>query len=544
MTGPWEAFQDAPADAGADPKGPWSDFHAETGAPLSWGDVAVGAAKNAVPSTISLLSGIASAVAHPINTAEGLYNVGKGAVSKAAGAIGIEQDPAAKEQNEAQINALRDFYVNRYGSMEGFKKALSEDPAGIAADLSTIFAGPELALSRAPGALAKVGEVSGNASRLANPLTLAGKAVSKTAAPLSDFVLGQATGAGGDAIRQAARAGYQGSRTFVDNMRGNVPPSDIVDLAKGAVGDMRQQRGAAYRQGMDAIKDADKYGYVLSYAPINDALKKAQDMVYFNGLSKSDEAASTLNKIQSKVDEWGGAFDTEQPRGPKDWVNWAKQHRSVESMDALKQAIGEIRQKTQPGTLERRVADSIYNAAKSSIVEQAPAYAATMKDYANASDQIKELERTFSLGEKATTDTALRKLQSTMRNNVNTNYGQRTAQMQSLADLAPELPNAIAGQQLNSWAPRGLARTRGIELGSLAALTHFINPAALAAIPFSSPRLVGEAAYAAGRAARKTRAPSLFNILPDVVQKGYPIGILSGGIGPRYDENGNLLPGQ
>lgn len=48
-----------------------------------------------------------------------------------------------------------------------------------------------------------------------------------------------------------------------------------------------------------------------------------------------------------------------------------------------------------------------------------------MKNYENASNLIREIEKTLSLNPKASIDTALRKLQSVMRDNVNTNYGKR-----------------------------------------------------------------------------------------------------------------------
>ncbi|CAA2139603.1 hypothetical protein [Hyphomicrobium sp. ghe19] len=552
MTGPWEAFQDAPA---ADPKadGPWSQFHPESGEPMSWGSVAGQAISNLPGSAYNMAAGIAHTVMHPIDTAQGLYDVGKGAVSKAAGAVGVPQDPEAKAQREQALNGVIDFFKDRYGGVENFKHTLATDPAGVAMDLSTILTGGEGVLARLPGATRAANAV-GDAARVTNPVNLASKVVSNVGDRVIAPVIGETTGVGAAPIRQAARAGYEGNTTFTDNMRGNVPMSDTVDMAQNAVGQMRRDRGAAYRKNMDAIDEGDKYGYILSYKPIDDAVTKAHDMVYFNGLSKSDAAAETLNKIRSKIDEWGGGWGSEamQAKGPE-WVEAARKYRSVEGVDALKQAIGEIRQTTKPGTLERRVADSVYNATKSSIVEQAPEYAAAMKGYATASDKIDELTKTFSLGEKASTDTALRKLQSTTRNNVNTNYGERTRLLDDLAQYEPDLPNALAGQSLSSPTPRGLAKLGAIGIGGGGVAMHGLpalaNPGTLAALPFFSPRLVGEAAYAGGRVGNALMPAAQY--IPDAVKAGYivnalagrPQNSLRGGIGPRYDENGNLRPG-
>ena len=62
-------------------------------------------------------------------------------------------------------------------------------------------------------------------------------------------------------------------------------------------------------------------------------------------------------------------------------------------------------------------------------------------------------------------------------------------------DLMP----ALAGQALSSPTPRGLVGQTADIGAVLAALS---NPSALAVLPATSPRLVGEAALATGKAAR------------------------------------------
>ena len=112
-------------------------------------------------------------------------------------------------------------------------------------------------------------------------------------------------------------------------------------------------------------------------------------------------------------------------------------------------------------------------------------------DYGTGARASKELQQAFSLNGKASDDTVLRKLTSVMRNNVNTNYGARErVKDTSLAPYAPDLVPSIAGQTLNSWTPRGLAR-QGI-VGSVIAGGATMNPLALASLPLQSPRLVGE----------------------------------------------------
>jgi len=124
-----------------------------------------------------------------------------------------------------------------------------------------------------------------------------------------------------------------------------------------------------------------------------------------------------------------------------------------------------------------------------------------MSDYSEASDLIDEATKALSLGEKATADTALRKLQSVMRNNANTNYGARLASVQALEEAGgrPILPQ-LAGQALSDWTPRGIQRATAPTAGAGLALTGNI-PAALAFAAMSSPRIVGETMHGAGRLA-------------------------------------------
>lgn len=107
------------------------------------------------------------------------------------------------------------------------------------------------------------------------------------------------------------------------------------------------------------------------------------------------------------------------------------------------------------------------------------------------------MRKTLSLNENAMKDTKIRKLQSVMRNNVNTNYGARTKLADELGKSQPDLMPALAGQALNSLTPRGLANI-GPGMGIINAGAS-LNPIPLAMLPLASPRLIGEAAYGMGR---------------------------------------------
>jgi hypothetical protein len=80
-----------------------------------------------------------------------------------------------------------------------------------------------------------------------------------------------------------------------------------------------------------------------------------------------------------------------------------------------------------------------------------------------------------------------------------------------LADILKEksgtdLMPALAGQSLNSYTPRGLAKLLpSFTAGSGITGAFALGPAGLAplaTLPLQSPRLVGEGVYAAGKAAK------------------------------------------
>jgi hypothetical protein len=184
-------------------------------------------------------------------------------------------------------------------------------------------------------------------------------------------------------------------------------------------------------------------------------------------------------------------------------------------MDALKQAIWDSMEKIPDNSKRAQTAaKEVYNSVKSEISKQAPEYSKAMKEYTDASDQIKEIERALSLGNKAAADTSMRKLQSLMRNNANTNYGYRMKLAEQLEQAGGrELMPALAGQALSQWTPRGIQRAAA---GPSALVAYGAGglPLAAADLAVSSPRLMGEAAYKGGQlssvlrgAAQKAQAP-------------------------------------
>ena len=306
-----------------------------------------------------------------------------------------------------------------------------------------------------------------------------GSGVKQLAAGTAKNVLGTSTGAGAESIGTAYRAGKEGGTSFLDNMRGKVPFTDVLDEAKTALSKMRIDRSNQYKQGMAGVS-ADKT--VIDFTPIDSAVASLKSMGSYKGQVINKNASGTVDEIADLVGQWK-ALDPAEFHTP-------------EGLDALKQAISDIRDTTQFGTAARKAADTAYNAVKGEITAQAPTYSKVMKDYSQASETLAEVERALSLGNKAAADTSMRKLQSLMRNNVNTNYGNRLGLAKTLESNGAEILPAVAGQAMSSMTPRGLQGLSASGIAGAGVLTS--NPGALAVLPFTSPRLVGEAAYGLG----------------------------------------------
>jgi hypothetical protein len=459
----------------------------------SWGDVAGSAVQNLIPSTGRVIGGVAEAVMSPVKTARSLVDLGAGAIQNALPESLVNAIGADKPSQE-MASKVGQFYKDRYGSMPGFKEALATDPAGVAADAASVLTGGGAVAARVPG-MSRLAEGLKRSASAVDPLANVARgagAITRGVGSTAAALLGNTTGAGSEAIKQAygaGRAGGSKATEFADNMRGNVPMEDVLGAAKSNLLAMKQIKSAEYNKNMSSVKESQS---ILDFGGINKALANAKDKVMFRGQVKNQEAAEALSTIQKTLDDWNKLDPA--------------QYHTPEGMDALKQKVGGIVEKIPFETkTAKMVGGDIVNAIKSEITKQAPEYSKAMKDYHAAEGQITEMERALSLGNKASKDTAMRKLQSVMRNNVNTNYGNRQALAKQLEEMGGRnIMPALAGQALNSGTPRGL-QSLGTT-GAIGATAAFGNPLALGLIPLQSPRLVGEASLAAGRVAGAGRA--------------------------------------
>jgi hypothetical protein len=295
-------------------------------------------------------------------------------------------------------------------------------------------------------------------------------------------VLGMSTGAGETSIREAAaagRAGGQRAETFRANMRGDVEPAAVVEQARRGVQNMRQTMYDNYANARGGWAGDTT---PLNFTPINDAFDSAARRFSFNGVPQPG-VADVLPQVRAVLDDW-------MQRGQNNPAFF-----TTEGLDSLKRHLQDLTPDFANRTGRSFVTD-VVDSVRNTIINQRPQYADAMRDYWARSSQLDEIERSLSLGGRATIDTALRKLQSLTRNNVNTNYGQRVRSAQAIAQQGGEnIMPAVAGQALSSPMPHGMQALAASGVGG----TSLFNPTALFTLPLFSPRVVGEATHLAGR---------------------------------------------
>jgi hypothetical protein len=501
-------------------------------------EVATKAVKNLPSSTSKMVGDIVSAISSPLQTGKAILDVGAGALQNILPEALVQAIGEDKPSRQA-ASQVAQMYVDKYGSTEAAKRAIATDPASVMADISTVLtaggAGATKLAQMAPkarlsGGLGQVGQALTTAGTTVDPLSLAAKGAAaglRGAGGVAEKVLGVTTGVGSEPISQAFKAGVEGGQRgqqFTQNMRGTADMMEVLDIAKQNLNQIRVDRSNTYKANMANIK-GDKA--ILNFSGIDKSLKDADAIVSFKGQVTNAEAATKLAEARSIIDTWK-ALDPAEFHTP-------------EGLDNLKQSIGQILEETKPRTKADTVIKGVYSSIKNEINKQAPTYAKTMKSYSDSTDLIREIEKSLSLGDRASADTAMRKLQSLTRNNVNTNYGQRLKLAEELEmQGGQQMMPALSGQALADFTPRGIQRATapigGVGLFSVGGIPAVVGGAAL-----SSPRIVGEAAYGAGQATRglldvgqrmpDLDYPTMFNLLYQAEQMKEPYRVDINGVG-------------
>jgi len=432
-----------------------------------------GAALNFVPSTFQLAGDTVQAFTVDLpDTLEGVAQI-------VGGAVGLT-DPA-------QWDAVKDYFGERYGTIDGFKRAVKTDPASIAADVAGIATGGALLTAKTASTAGKLGNIAAlsNAAKKAegfaevaaklDPLNTAAaltkvgvKAAAGTAGRVGS-VAARLTGAQPADLVQAANAGRRGSPEFLDTLEGRKAPEDAIGKADAALSELYQKRSADYTRRMDRLK---KQPEMLDFKDVLDAVDDVRNVGRHKGIDISG-AASVWDEVDAKIAEFESAG-----------LN------SIEDFDAMKQSINNIATKYPRGTPENKVASEVARSINKTITAKAPIYANIMGDYRAASDTLSDIKASISAGANSR-DTTLGKLRRSASGKGP--RGRRVIDVLESTQAGRGLGDMLAGQNLAAAEPNMM----GASLGTGAAAVTG-DPSTMAMSTMSAQGL-GRGAYRVGQ---------------------------------------------
>jgi hypothetical protein len=144
----------------------------------TWSEVPGAAMRNLPASAQQFYGGVIEAVTNPIQTAQNLADLAAGGLRAGARrvlpagvfeAIDRLDNPATTQRISELASAVGGEYARNYGSVEGLRNKVAEDPVGFLADVSTLLGGGAIAAGRA-GATGTAGVLRA-AEAVTNPLT-------------------------------------------------------------------------------------------------------------------------------------------------------------------------------------------------------------------------------------------------------------------------------------------------------------------------------------------------------------------------------------
>lgn len=304
-------------------------------------------------------------------------------------------------------------------------------------------------------------------------------------------ILGKTTGAGDRAIGDAFEAGVKGDKSFLEKMKAPIDAEGLERKVESNFKKIVDARNKTYEDDIMRLKNAT----ANKNLDVNPVITDVKNIIKNEGGGAEylvdDDTSRVLDKTKSVLNQFY-----------KD-----KSRHNLEGFDNLKKALQNIR--TQEGTNAERVKTQITNSVRNQILKQSPQYKAINDVYAKDSALINDLKKVFSLNRNANSETILKKIQSTARNNANTDWSYR-AQLLKKIDPNGEIQKEISANALSTAAPRG-----GIAglFGGAGLLSALYNPARAPLLAASSPMAMGYAAYGLGKAS---------NVAPKNIEKITP----------------------
>ena len=468
-------------------------FHAATQQPSGQEPVTLEgtlseAGRNLIPSIKEQFTTFGHAISHPKETLSALGQVGTGIASKAAGAIGMQQDKGQKQQDEKIVDALWDHYKKTYfTSTDDFARAFGKDPAGIAMDFSTLLGAGEVALP------AKAAEIASRAATLMDPIQASLSAArSISSIPVAVLRGAQATASKVpySTLKDIYKMGLTGNSVAREgyNLGRELPETEVTRRAADAVSAAANDASASYIAGKSGLANkAPNTNEVLSrITQLENDLKIAGKVPDI-----SMDANNQLQLMKQQLIEYSNNPDY-----------------NLFEADKYKRALYNQRRNKNLSGAAQTVVDQVAKSVRDSIAKVDPNYANVMDKWQQWINQSKGLAEGGANADLSTAS-SMAKLLKSMKSDL-----KKKNVIDVLAKHDPQLPHILAGYSTKEFLPGGI--TLAEALGGGLGYYGWAHPlgaigGAAAGAALSSPRISAMSQRALGEAgkwgARATSRP-------------------------------------
>lgn len=479
----------------------------------------------------NLAGGLGNAIMHPIQTAE---NVGGTIAGGAEKLFGVKNGDTDRFDNAVS------YFKGRYGGdsishvIGNIAHTAYTDPVGMALDLSTLLDG----VGGAIGAVGKIADVSkaadlakaadfistasglvkggtpeatealrtaGTASKIGsglrtaadytNPIGLAAKGVGgalSMGGRIGGEALGATTGAGYGAVKTAFNAAREGGDSLdalnAGMKGGEAGMEDLAGRAQDAYQDVADQTREEYQSKLSDIKAGE---HTLTPGGMRPVYDKFDNLL--NDFKVGRDEKGNLDFGDSPIDvEPSSQRLITQVDNELDKYQSGTKEINPENMDNLKKYIDD--RYDGAGPKGRKVISTLKKSVRDMLNQNVPKYEEMTGDYHQALSDAKEMRDSLGTGSRQAKETVLRKITSAAKGN--NKY--RQALLEKLSQKSgTDLMSQSAGAALSAKLPQGLFKYAQ-ELAGIGLNWHL-----LLALPFESPRLVGEFVKAIGKGSAK-----------------------------------------
>ena len=451
---------------------------------------------------------------NPVETAKSMKDLGVGVYS-------LMSDGDKPE--EAVAEAVGQYFVDRYGSVEAFQNSFRTDPAGVISDIAGVVTGGATIAAKGASKTAQVAAKAGKdqmaqkAQQVSNalektadfasqrdPLTAipdiavttvrkaGGDRLAQAAGNVTAEVLGRTTGVGPDSIIEgfaATKSGGDTRQAYFEALR-NPNRLETAQLAKNSALQIRQEASDIYNRQKASLGLNDiEYDYGGVRLKIKD-LKQRENLAGKSGEKRGALTDEAKEEIKAVLTDVGKTIGNQADR----------------NLGGLDDAI--VRLNASFGNLKTGAARAYHQELKQAMLKEmrgkvGDRYDQVLAPYHETRVLLDQFDTELKVDPSGNRNLnqMYRGLLRSLRSNVNTNFGESANLLRQLDAANPSAPIAarVAGETLTPGMPAGLLGQQ-TAIGTGAA-TYFTAPEFLPlALASSSPRLVGEAVGAAGTA--------------------------------------------